>query len=66
MVTAELEAHKDLLLNYQGVPLKRVEQLKYLGLMFTGFPGMTTMVDARMVKAKQVWQVLQGKLTSLG
>ena len=27
---------------------------------------MATMVDARMVKAKQVWQVLQGKLISLG
>ena len=34
--------------------------------MFTGFPGMATMVDARMVKAKQAWHVLQGKLISLG
>ena len=34
--------------------------------MFTGFSGMATMVDARMVKAKQVWHVLQGKLVSLG
>ena len=34
--------------------------------MFTGFPGMVTMVDARMVKAKQAWHMLQGKLISLG
>ena len=27
---------------------------------------MVTMVDARMVKAKQAWHVLQGKLISLG
>ena len=27
---------------------------------------MATMVDARMVKAKQAWQVLQGKLINLG
>ena len=27
---------------------------------------MAAMVDARMVKAKQAWQVLQGKLISLG
>ena len=27
---------------------------------------MATMVDARMVKAKQAWHVLQGKLISLG
>ena len=27
---------------------------------------MATMVDARMVKAKQAWHVLQGKLVSLG
>ena len=31
-----------------------------------GFPGMAIMVDARMVKAKQAWQVLQGKLINLG
>ena len=34
--------------------------------MFTGFHGMATMVDSRMVKAKQAWHVLQGKLVSLG
>ena len=34
--------------------------------MFMGFPGMATMVDARMVKAKQAWHVLQGKPISLG
>ena len=34
--------------------------------MFMGFPGMATMVDARMVKAKQVWHMLQGKLINLG
>ena len=34
--------------------------------MFTRNPGMATMVDIRMVKAKQAWQVLQGKLISLG
>ena len=34
--------------------------------MFMGFPGMATMVDDRMVKAKQVWHVLHGKLISLG
>ena len=33
--------------------------------MFTGFPGMATMVDARMVKAKRAWHVLQDKLVSL-
>ena len=34
--------------------------------MFMGFPGMATIVDARMVKAKQAQQVLQGKLINLG
>ena len=34
--------------------------------MFTGFPGMASMVVARMVKANQAWHVLQGKLVSLG
>ena len=29
-------------------------------------PGIATVVDARMVKAKQAWKVLQGKLISLG
>ena len=66
MVTAELDTHEDLLLTYQGVPLKRFDQFEYLGLMFTGFLGMATMMDARMVKAKQAWQVLQGKIFSLG
>ena len=49
MVAAKLNTHKYLLLTYQGVPLKRVEQFKYLGLMFMGFLGLFTMVDARMV-----------------
>ena len=34
--------------------------------MFTGNPGMAALVDARKVKAEQAWQVLQGKLISLG
>ena len=44
MVTAELNTHENLVLTYQEVPLKRVEAFKYLGLMFTGFPGMATIV----------------------
>ena len=34
--------------------------------MFMGLLRMIIMVDARMVKARQAWQVLQGKLISLG
>ena len=34
--------------------------------MFTGFPGMATMLDARIVRAKQAWHMLQDKLISLG
>ena len=34
--------------------------------MFTGFPGLAIMVDARIVKAKQAWHMLQGKLINLG
>ena len=52
MVIAELDTHEDLLFTYRGVPLKRVEQFKYLWLIFMGFRGMATMVDARIVKAK--------------
>ena len=29
--------------------------------MFVGFSGMATMVDARMVKVKQVWHMLYGE-----
>ena len=65
-VTAELDTIEELVLTYRGVPLKRVELFSYLCLMFTGNPEMATMVDAKMVKAKQVWQVLWGKLISLG
>ena len=52
MVIAELDTHEELLFTYRGVPLKRVEQFKYLWLIFMGFRGMATMVDARIVKAK--------------
>ena len=45
-VTAQLDTHEDLVLNYKGTPLKRVEQFKYLGLMYMGYPGMATMIDA--------------------
>ena len=57
-VTAQLDTHEDLVLNYQGTLLKRVEQFKYLGLMYTGYPEMATMIDAQIVKAKQAWKVL--------
>ena len=57
-VIAQLDTHEELVLNYQITPLKRVEQFKYLALMYTGYLGMATMIDARMVKAKQAWKVL--------
>ena len=57
-VTAQLNTHEALVFNYQGTPLKRVERFKYLVLIYTGYPGMATMIDARMVKAKQAWKVL--------
>ena len=34
--------------------------------MFTGNTGIAAIVDVRIVKAKQAWQVLQGKLISFG
>ena len=61
-VTAQPDNHEDLVLIYQGTLLKRVEQFKYLRLMYTGYPGMATMIDAWMVKAKQAWKVLQGQV----
>ena len=65
-MTAQLETHKDLVLTYQGTLLKRAEQFKYPGLMYKGYPRIVKMIDARMVKSKQVWKVLQGKLLSFG
>ena len=59
-VTAQLDTHEDLVLNYQGTPLKRVKQFKYLGLMYMGYPGMALMINTQMVKSKQVWKVLGG------
>ena len=53
MITVELNTPESLVLTYKGVPLKKVEQFNYLGLVFMGLPGMATMEDARMVKAKQ-------------
>ena len=51
-VTEQLETHEDLVLNYQGILLKRVEQFKYLGLIYTGYPGMATIIDVWIVKTK--------------
>ena len=65
-MTAQLGTHEDLVLTYQVIPLKRVEQFKHVGLMYTGYLGVATIINGRMVKAKQAWKVLQGKLISLG
>ena len=46
------------MLTYRGTPLKRVERFKYLGLEYTGHLGMATMVETRLVKAKQAWTML--------
>ena len=57
-MTAQLDTHEDLVFNYKGTLQKRVEQFEHLGLIYTGFPGMATMIDAQLVKTKQVWKVL--------
>ena len=46
------------MLNYRGKPLNRVNRFKYLGFEYTGHPGIATMVETRLVKAKQAWTVL--------
>ena len=54
----ELNSQEDQVLTYRGTPLKRVNRIKYLGLEYTGHPGMATMVETRLVKAKQAWTAL--------
>ena len=56
--TAELDSQKNQVFTYRGIPLKRSNRFKYLGLEYTGHPGMATMVETRLVKAKQAWTVL--------
>ena len=43
---------------YDGQPVERVEQFKYLGLIFTGQVDHRDMREARLVAAKKSWGVL--------
>ena len=49
----ELDSQEGQLLTFRGTPLKWVNRFKYLGLEYTGRPGMATIVETRLVKAKQ-------------
>ena len=40
------------MLTYRGTPLKRVDRFKYLGLEYTGHPGMATMVETSVGQSK--------------
>ena len=63
--TIELDTLEDQVLTYRGTFLKQVDRFKHLGLEYMGHPGMATMVETWLVKAKQAWIVLYGKLISL-
>ena len=54
----ELNIRENQVLTYSGIPTKCVDRFKYLGLEYTGHLGMATMVETRLVKAKQAWTML--------
>ena len=45
-------------LSYGGQLLERVQEFKYLGLIFTPAAALSSMRTARLVAAKKAWGVL--------